>query len=114
MNIREKLIELLREEARCPDEVNGCYECPYATNNADGCDEDTATADMLIRHGVVIQEWIPISNRLPTKKDTYDGDTILAVEKEYGIADPWSLESVLKYPQDFICWTQVPQPPKGE
>lgn len=101
-NIREKLVKLQKEAIR---EFMGLVSDVPLTD---------FVADYLIANGVIVQEWIPISNRLPTKKDTYDGDTILAVEKEYGIADPWSLESVLKYPQDFICWTQVPQPPKGD
>ena len=103
MDIREKLIDLLIK-----------VDCDTAGIICEKNEEFGIIADHLIANGVIIQEWIPISNRLPTKEDTYDGATILAVDKEYGIADPWSLESVLKYPQDFICWTQVPQPPKGE
>lgn len=100
MDIREKLVELLQHD-----------NCPLFMVFGDKVD---VLADYLIANGVTVQEWIPISNRLPTREDTYDGATILAVEKEYGLADPWDLESVLQYPQDFICWTQVPQPPKGE
>lgn len=108
MDIREKLVELLRTPFSY--ELN---KFPGASFQLSKYGAETL-ADILLANGVIIQEWIPISNRLPTKEDTYDGATILAVDKEYGIADPWSLESVLKYPQDFICWTQVPQPPTGE
>jgi hypothetical protein len=56
MGMREKLIELLRCEDRCPESLEHCGEdCPYFDiSKAYCCDEDTATADMLIANGVTI------------------------------------------------------------
>lgn len=53
---REKLIDLLRSKRRCPEHVNGCIGCEYHDEEIFGhCDEDAATADMLIDNGVVFQ-----------------------------------------------------------
>lgn len=56
IGMREKLIELLRHEKRCPEILEICGEdCPYFDiSKASCCDEDTATADMLIANGVTI------------------------------------------------------------
>ena len=62
---REKLIELLENGKRCP-EVTDCDNCPYHDKDYwDYCHEAPATADMLIANGVTIQEWIPVTERLP-------------------------------------------------
>jgi hypothetical protein len=65
--MREKLIELLRCEKRCPKSLEHCGEdCPYFDiSKAYCCDEDSATADMLIANGVTVQQWVPVSERLP-------------------------------------------------
>ena len=55
MTDREKLIELLHKEVRCPGTVANCMDCPYQSNDTP-CDEFEATADMLIAHGVTIRE----------------------------------------------------------
>ena len=55
MTDREKLIELLHKEVRCPGTVANCMDCPYQSNDTP-CDEFAATADMLIAHGVTVRE----------------------------------------------------------
>ena len=50
MDVREKLVELLRVDC-CPDD--GCDFCTYA--EFDGC-RPHALADYLIAHGVTVQE----------------------------------------------------------
>ena len=81
MTDREKLIELLRVEVRCPDEVNSCRDCPYHVMAMPGhCDEAAATADMLIANGVVISNL-----ETATDKDTNvltNGDRIRAMTDE--------------------------------
>ena len=67
-NIREKLVELRGKDARCPKDVSNCHDCPYWADDV-GCYEDEATADMLIANGVTVQEWIPVTERLP-EEDT--------------------------------------------
>ena len=61
-DVREKLVELLGN-LFCGDYgVNGCDSCKYNTEvmcNAYAC------ADHLIRGGVTIQRWIPVTERLP-------------------------------------------------
>lgn len=62
MNVREKLIELLRCEhpIMCGDATVGVYQMP--TEDAEGL------ATFLIANGVTVQEWIPVTERLPDKE----------------------------------------------
>ena len=61
MNVREKLVELLKTNA-CPSPYMCDPACRYL------CFEDCFPerfADHLISHGVTVQEWIPVTERLP-------------------------------------------------
>lgn len=93
-NIREKLVEILVEPC-C-----GLYPA-------------SELADYLIEQGVTVQEWIPVTERLPEK------NTANIVVDQYGIVfqclyayDGWDLwegnEVVITH------WMPLPQPPKGE
>ena len=57
MNVREKLVELLREAPYniFGNKLGNCY--------FDSCLE--LIADHLISHGVTVQEWISVKDRLP-------------------------------------------------
>lgn len=74
-------------------------------------------ADYLIAHGVTVQEWIPVTERLPEP-----GDYVLVCDTReawYGLWEfsgsawydasyqPWSIDEVTH-------WQYLPQPPKGE
>ncbi len=63
--MREKLIKLLsaaglEAEVMCIKQTD-CDKCPNAKN---GCQLVTIS-DYLVANGVTIQEWIPVSERLP-------------------------------------------------
>ena len=59
MDVREKLVELLRADC-CPDD--GCDFCEYADFEA--C-RPHFLADHLISNGVTVSEWISVDERLP-------------------------------------------------
>lgn len=114
MDIREKLLELLGTNARCPKEVSNCHDCPYWTDDV-GCYGDGATADMLIANGVTIQEWIPVSERLPetTCRNlvmTRHGIAVIA----YYDGNVWRYSAILSVVDAVTHWMPIPQPPKGE
>ena len=127
MDVKEKLVELLRE---APYNIfgnklgNRCF---------DSCLE--MIADHLISNGVTMQEWISVDDRLPEKDGAYlvttnsfgdrqsvklrwfakDGENIDAYDLA-GQKDVW-------YLYDIECgyvsiktvthWMPLPQPPKG-
>ena len=96
MDVREKLIEILRKPI-FPHEL---------------VDPTEAVADYLLDSGVTVQEWISVDDRLPTIYDADDDNCVLAIHnatnKRY---HHW--RSVADNPFDFTYWTRTPQPPKG-
>ena len=94
MDVREKLVELL------------CQEYQYATY------EDMA--DVMISHGVTVQEWISVKDRLPTREDANETESILAINKDEKYVGRWVWDIVARWPTEFTYWMPMPQPPKGE
>ena len=109
MDVREKLIEILRKPI-FPHEL---------------VDPTEAVADYLLDSGVTVQEWISVDERLPWKDGQYlifttqyftpdhideidrkDGIEISGYCKRYGFLSKNGLHA--KY------WCELPQPPKGE
>ena len=109
MDIREKLIEILREPI-FPHEM---------------VDPIEAVADYLLDSGVTVQEWISVKDRLPDKDGQYlifttqyftpdhideidhrDGIEISGYYKGFGFLSTNGIYA--KY------WCCLPQPPKGE
>ena len=109
MDVREKLIEILRKPI-FPHEL---------------VDPTEAVADYLLDNGVTVQEWISVKDRLPEKDGQYlifttqyftpdhideidhkDGIEISGYCKRYGFLSENGLHA--KY------WRDIPQPPKGE
>lgn len=118
-NIREKLLELLGKNARCPKEVSNCHDCPYWADDV-GCYEDEATADMLIANNVTVQEWIPVSERLPNPFVSVlvqmPGEKPCPTVREGFITRDGIWHSALydREPDEVTHWMPMPQPPKGE
>ena len=113
MNVREKLIEILRKPI-FPHEL---------------VDPTEAVADYLLDSGVTVQEWIPVADRLPDNKEH---DWVLAqVVEDNGFMH---IPTVMEYRQQrndwfeetygYISehnglftvthWMPLPEPPKGE
>ncbi len=81
---REKLIELMREgrykaENICNDN-DDCQSCTIA--DPKGNCKANFVADHLIANGVTVQKWIPVTERLPTREDANETESILAIHKE--------------------------------
>ena len=95
MDVREKLVGLLDRFV---------YDDWYSNGEI---------ADYLISNGVTVQEWISVTERLPTIYDADDDNCVLAIHKA---TKKWYYHwrSVANNPFDFTYWARTLQPPKGE
>ena len=103
MNVREKLVEILRKPI-FPHEL---------------VDPIEAVADYLLDSGVTVQEWISVKDRLPEHGDVVlcfmkfgehrilQWDNVSSWWLGYGQGDDWQKS-------DVTHWSKMPQPPKGE
>ena len=118
MDVREKLVELLHKGVRCPGVIDNCNDCPYYSFEK-ACDEFGATVDLLISHGVTVQEWISVKDRLP--EDDSDVLAYLRIGEESRIcpanyAKGMWFDWIFNTPvtESITHWMPIPQPPKGE
>ena len=103
MDVREKLVELI---GRCAVEESITIE-PVAENRL---------VDFLDNHGVTVQEWVSVDDRLPD-----DNDRVIAFRPnepeisayKYCVMWGWSVKASLKH-RGITHWKPMPQPPKGE
>ena len=129
MDVREKLVELLNSIIDGGFKWHShLYESGEQLNN----DE---IASHLIDHGVTVQEWVPVSERLPEIPEGWaeSPDCVLYMMKNtktiyagyYGEGGVWRDKYFRQYADsrngvdvdDVICWMyqhDLPQPPKGE
>ena len=108
MDVREKLVELLTNSPQLDvlDWTTGWEEA----------------ANYLIAHGVTVQEWISVKDRLPVEDGTYlvytERGSVYAshfyTEKQfrsdYIREENWSQRGKVK----VTHWMPLPEPPKGE
>ena len=97
MNVREKLVALCEDLETLP--------C---------CDTYEGQAEYLIAHGVTVQEWISVDDRLPMDEET----VIICTNKNFVyagelIGDTWFLDND-SWTATVTNWMPLPQPPKGE
>ena len=98
MDVREKLVELFYDNnVRCDQKIEGLAD--------DVMD--------IISNGVTVQEWVPVTERLPTIYDADDDNCVLAIHKATN-KRYYHWRSVANNPFDFTYWTRTPHPPKGE
>lgn len=108
MDVREKLVELLKTSA-CPSTFICDPTCKYY--GFEDCFPERF-ADYLIAHGVTVQEWISVDDRLPEQGEKAicidaDGDMMIGKYTEWGWMFPC-------YFEELTHWMPVPEPPKGE
>ena len=102
MDVREKLVELI-ESARC---------C--------GSNTSEEIAENLIDHGVTVQEWISVDDRLPEPFVTVlvqmPGEEPFPTVREGFISNDgvWQSAMFRREPCEVTHWQPIPQPPKGE
>ena len=105
MDVREKLIELLDIIIQPGQKTLGDI------------------ADHLISHGVTVQEWISVNDRLPEPKHEFDARNWYLVALSNGVVKELAYEfhnhSVFGYgwretAYPVTHWMPLPQPPKGE
>ena len=110
MDVREKLVELIKEGIRKGLRARGDDRIDYSFEDV---------ADYLIRNGVTVQDWVSVDDRLPDEKvncivhykHAYcDNDDYWAI----GICfyDGEKFQMNLSY--KVTHWQTMPQPPKGE
>ena len=104
MDVREKLIEILRKPI-FPHEL---------------VDTTEAVADYLLDSGVTVQEWISVNERLPdvggyvvciAKRNPFSRfmPMVARIEK-----NGWVNPITEQYISDVTHWMPLPVPPKGE
>ena len=123
MDVREKLVQILKQ---APFEGQVLDEWWWE-------EKIKRIADHLISNGVTVQEWIPVTEMLPSKEEytakaedgteyyirlliAYKTDT---VEYEIGYYDgyKWMTEMPIRLIKDVVAWMpfpNLPHPPKGE
>ena len=131
MDVREKLVELLKTNA-CPSPFMCDPTCKYY--DFGDCFPDRF-ADYLIAHGVTVQEWTSVDDRLPEIPEGWaeSPEPVLYMMKNtktiyvgyYGEGGVWKDKYFRQYADsrnevdanDVLCWMyqhDLPQPPKGE
>ena len=115
MDVKEKLVELI---VWIEDQMTRAY--PYTTDRF----RIETTVDHLISNGVTVQEWIPVTERLPE-----EGDYVLCVLKGFNYggktqvckfvpADKFKDKPYFEHFRNgfpsVTHWMPLPQPPKGE
>ena len=116
MDVREKLVELLKTNA-CPSPFMCDQACKYYGYG--DCFPDRY-ADHLISNGVTVQEWISVNDRLPeaggyvvciAKRNPFSRfmPMVARIEK-----NGWVNPITEQYISEVTHWMPLPEPPKGE
>lgn len=128
MDVREKLVELLDDMQRS------------GTGYFGSVIENKKIADYLIRHGVTVQDWVSVKDRLPDEHEslfarykdtdkwrnamftTISDPVIVCAEYENGkrivktantVDGVWKVKDIF-HPCKVTHWMPMPHPPKGE
>ena len=105
MDVREKLVELIND-------------CRFMEGF--GMDLVERQADHLIAHGVTVQEWISVTERLPEPFVSVlvhmPGEEPCPTVREGFISNDgiWQSAMFRREPGEVTHWKPMPQPPKGE
>ena len=103
MDVMEKMVELI---VRIEDQMTRAY--PYTTDQF----RIETTVDYLIENGVTVQEWIPVTERLP---DWRDGKVLVFTKYGFSICERTVNNRWRGQHANWIThWAYLPKPPKGE
>lgn len=105
--MREKQIEELAQAI-----AHSCIGLVESSCGEGYCVDCLATR--LYKEGVTIQKWIPVTERLPTREDADETESIVAIHKDEGEAGIWSWDIVCIHHSAFTHWMPLPEAPKGE
>ena len=108
MDVREKLVELLAD-------FYGCDPMYYGV-------DALAITQHLISHGVTVQEWISVKDRLPEKHDRFICTYKFNSNSEMqfvGVLDYYASDQYPHWQHEsagviVTHWMPLPKPPKGE
>ena len=111
MDVREKLVELIKEGIRKGLRAKGDDRLDYSFEDV---------ADHLIRNGVTVQEWISVDDRVPevggyvvciAKRNPFSRfiPMVARIEK-----NGWVNPITEQYISEVTHWMPLPKPPKGE
>ena len=116
MDVREKLVEL-QSIITCPNAI--CNFCEHFKNK-DACEKHKkeVIADNMIAHGVTVQEWISVRERLPQNFISVlgymtDAGEFPPVRECYTVGNAFFFPA-LGDVHPVSHWCEMPQPPKGE
>ena len=109
MDVREKLVELLRNAKAAMKSEN--LSCDIARN--------MFVVDFMMANGVTVQEWISVKDRLPE-----DGEYVVCIAKRNPFSrfmpmvariekNGWANPITEQYISEITHWIPMPQPPKG-
>ena len=111
MDVREKLVELIKDGIRKGLRAKGNDRLDYSFEDV---------ADHLIANGVTVQEWISVEDRVPKNsgnylvihRNKYNGSTSIAIEAyiKCKIGEWWSND----YVYAVTHWISLPKMPKKE
>ena len=116
MDVREKLVEL-QSIITCPNAI--CNFCEHFKNK-DACEKHKkeVIADNMIAHGVTVQEWISVKERLPQNFISVlgymtDAGEFPPVRECYTVGNAFFFPA-LGDVHPVSHWCEMPQPTKGE
>ena len=116
MDVREKLVEL-QSIITCPNAI--CNFCEHFKNKS-ACErhKKEVIADNMIAHGVTVQEWIPVDERLPENFISVlgymtDAGEFPPVRECYTVGNAFFFPA-LGDVHPVSHWCEMPEPPKGE
>ena len=113
MDVRKKLVELLNEV-----QETGVNEIPAGFGYTSEYVQNEEVASHLIAHGVTVQEWISVDERLPENFISVLGYMTDAGEFP-PVRECYTVGNVFFFPalgdiHPVSHWREMPQPPKGE
>ncbi len=111
MDVREKLVELIKDGIRKGLRARGDERLDYSFEDV---------ADHLISNGVTVQEWISVNDRLPE-----NGGYVVCIAKRNPFSrfmpmvariekNGWVNPMTEQYISEVTHWMPMPNPPKGE